>query len=69
MKDFGDEISGYNNNAQIIKNLKALNLKECIENIADNMILCYLKLIELQLVEDSEIILLNAWLNDIHLMG
>lgn len=67
MNDFRDEIPGYNNNAQIIENLKALDLKEGIGNIPDNMMLCYKKLIELGLVGIEEIILLNAWLLDIHL--
>jgi len=65
MTDFQDEIPGYNNNAQIMKSLKELNLKEGAENISINMILCYRKLIELELVEEEEIALLSAWLDDI----
>jgi len=67
MSDFRDEISGYNNNAQIIKSLKELDLKDGTENIPDNMILCYKKLIELELVRENEIDLLSSWLQDIHL--
>ena len=44
-----------------------LDLKNGIDNIPFNMILCYNKLIELDLVGEDEIILLNAWLQDIHL--
>ena len=68
MNDFRDEISGYNNNAQIIKSLKALDLKEGIENIPGNMKLCYNILIELGFVGQQEIILLDAWLDDINLI-
>jgi len=68
MNDFRDEISGYNNNAQIIKSLKALDLKEGIENIPGNMKLCYNILIDLGFVGQQEIILLDAWLNDINLI-
>ena len=69
MNDFRDEISGYNNNAQIIKSLKALDLKDGVENISDNMRQCYNTLIELGLVGKDEIILLNAWLQDINLLN
>jgi len=67
MKDFEDEISGYNNNSQIVKSLNELHLKEGIENIPDNMVLCYEKLIELKLVEEKEMELLKNWLQDIYL--
>jgi len=66
MSDFRDEISGYNNNAQIIKSLKELELKDGIENISANMKLCYNTLIELGLVGQQETILLDAWLQDIN---
>jgi len=66
MNDFRDEISGYNNNAQIFNSLKKLELKEGIENIPANMKLCYNTLIELGFVGQQESILLNAWLKDIN---
>lgn len=65
MKDFQDEIVGYNNNSKIITSLKNLRLKEGIENISVNMIRCYKKLIELQLIGKDEINLLCKWLKDI----
>lgn len=67
MDDFRDEIVGYNSNSQIIKSLKELNLKEGIENIPANMRLCYNTLIELGVVGQQEIILLDAWLQDIYI--
>jgi hypothetical protein len=66
MNDFRDEISGYNNNAQIVKVLKELDLKDGIENISTNMKLCYKALIELGFVGEQESILLDAWLKDIN---
>lgn len=66
MNDFRDEIPGYNNNAQIYHCLKELRLKEGIENIPTNMIQCYQKFIEMGLVNQNEIILLDAWLKDIN---
>ena len=65
MKDFEDEISGYSNNKLIVDSLKKLKLKEGVENISDNMKVCYAKLVELELVGEKEIGLLNAWLQDI----
>lgn len=65
MNDFCDEISGYTNNAQIIKCLKDLNLKKGIGNIPANMRLCYNTLIELGFVGQQETVLLDAWLKDI----
>jgi len=65
MKDFRDEVSGYNNNEMICQSLKELDLKEGIENISQNMVLCYEKLISFELVGKEEIGLLNAWLKDV----
>jgi hypothetical protein len=62
MNDFRDEISGYNNNAQIIKSLKELDLKDGVENIPDNMKHCYNALIDLGFVGQQETIILDAWL-------
>jgi len=65
MTDFRDEISGYNNNAQIYKSLTELILKEGIKNISANMIQCYQKLIDLGLVDFAEMDLLKRWINDV----
>lgn len=69
MKDFQDEISGYNNNLQIMKSLAGLELRKGVENIPANMILSYNKLIELGFVGEQERALLNAWLKDIDLFN
>lgn len=66
MIDFRDEISGYANNAQINKCLRALELSDGIEHIPANMRRCYHALIELGLILPKEMDLLNAWLTDIH---
>ena len=66
MNDFRDEFAGYCNNAQIIKNLKELNLKVGIQNISDNMRVCYSKMIEWGFVGQQEALLLDAWLTDIN---
>ncbi|HEY5499459.1 MAG TPA: STELLO glycosyltransferase family protein [Bacteroidales bacterium] len=65
MKDFQDEICGYNQNLQIGESLKDLNLKTGVENIPENMITSYQKLIDLGVVGAAEMNLLKCWLKDI----
>ena len=65
MDDFVDEISGYTNNAQIIKSLVELDLKKDKVYIPDNMKLCYKTLIDLGCIESQESLLLDAWSEDI----
>ena len=64
MRDFHDEISGYENNFEIMKNLINLKLKPGVKNIEHNMILCYKKLVQMNLIDKKEIKLLNAWFLD-----
>ena len=65
MKDFKDEISGYENNFMIMKNLMKLKLKPGVKNIKHNMILCYKELIHMKLLDKKEMKLLNAWFLDL----
>jgi hypothetical protein len=65
MKDFEDEVPGYLHNETIATSLAALNLSAGIQNIPDNMLRCYRKLIELGLIDASELQLLEAWLDDL----
>jgi hypothetical protein len=65
LDDFRDEISGYENSALLCHSLKTLDLKPGKENIPENMIRCYTKMVDLNLVDKSEIILLKAWIKDV----
>lgn len=65
MSDFKDEVVGYTNNLNICKKLGALDLKSGVENIFDNLVTCYKKLIDMGVVEKEEMTLLNAWINDL----
>jgi len=69
LADFQEEIPGYLQNIQIVETLQGLPLKNGIENIPENMILCYEKLVECGLVDIHEIALLKAWLKDIELIN
>ena len=46
------------------KNLINLKLKPGVKNIEHNMILCYKKLVQMNLIDKKEIKLLNAWFLD-----
>ncbi len=65
MKDFEDEIPGYTFNRSICNELQNLTLKSGQENIYENMICCYQKLIDINVIGKEEMLLLLAWINDI----
>ena len=65
MKDFEDEIPGYTNNFNICKELQSLNLKPGQPNICENLITCYQKLIDINVIGKEEMVLLQAWISDI----
>jgi hypothetical protein len=65
MNDFCDELVGYTTNAAIYDLLAALNLKSGVENIPENMRVCYKAFIKLGIIGEQEMTLLNAWLNDV----
>ena len=65
MKDFEDEIPGYTNNFNICKELQSLNLKAGQAHIYENLITCYQKLIDINVIGKEEMILLNAWISDL----
>ena len=44
--------------------LNYLKLKPGVKNIEHNMILCYKKLVQMNLIDKKEIKLLNAWFLD-----
>ncbi len=65
MKDFEDEIPGYTNNFNICKELQSLQLKAGQTNIYENLIICYQKLIDINVIGKEEMTLLKAWISDI----
>jgi len=65
MADFEDEISGYKNNFNICKELQELTLKKGKENIFENLITCYQKLIDIGVIAKEELTLLNVWIADL----
>lgn len=65
MHDFKEEMPGYLNNNKLFLELQKLNLKLGKQFIPDNLITCYEKLIDLNLISSLEMPLLLAWLDDI----
>jgi hypothetical protein len=64
-RDFADEAQGYLNNAAIVEMLDALHLEAGIENIGANMRTCYEAFLSKGLVAKRELLLLDAWLDDL----
>lgn len=64
MKDFADEIIGYQNNKAICERLQALVIKPGVEHIPANMVACYKEFIAMGLVGAQEMPLLEAWHSD-----
>lgn len=65
LDDFKDEIPGYLHNIEICDCLAALQLEPGVERIADNLKVCYEKLVSMSLIGAEELQLLDAWLEDI----
>jgi hypothetical protein len=60
MHDFKDELLLYTDADKIMKSLKEV-VKENL-SYEENLIACYLRLNQMEIVEDREIMVLDAWL-------
>lgn len=69
MRDFAEELPGYLNNRRIADALSELELKPGAPSIADNMRICYQRLIDMGLVGEAELPLLDAWHTDIEALS
>ena len=65
LRDFADEVSGYLHNAAICESLAALTLKPGIDQISDNLRVCYERLVSTEMLPPQELDLLEAWLGDL----
>jgi hypothetical protein len=65
MRDFGDEIPGYQLNRRIVKILEDLSLQPGAEAVGDNLWTCYATLIQEGIFPDKEMPLVDAWLDDL----
>jgi hypothetical protein len=70
LKDFEDEIPGYLNNAEIMRTLQNLDLKSGEENISENLMTVYKKMVEKNWITNKkELVLLENWIKDIQKTG
>jgi hypothetical protein len=65
MADFRDEIPGYLQNSNIASILTNTRLTPGVENISENLLLCYEALVNAEIVGTGEMALLSAWLHDV----
>ena len=68
-KDFADEIPGYLHTENIQKILEGLSIKAGAKNIPGSMRLCYEQLANNGIVGQKELVLLEAWLDDLTQIG
>jgi hypothetical protein len=64
LKDFEDEIPGYLQNGYIAVELEKLTLDSRPGSIYDNLLTCYQRLVEINVIGKEEIPLLEAWIHD-----
>ena len=65
LRDFEQEIPGYLHNAQIAATLERAQLATGTGAVADNLLVCYEALVRTDLVDRSELALIEAWLVDV----
>jgi hypothetical protein len=65
MRDFQDEIPGYEHNRRITNILDGLDLAPHEESVGNNLRTCYANLIKHGVFPEKEIILVDAWLKDL----
>lgn len=65
IKDFQDEISGYLNDKKIIQLLTNLDLKSGIDHLPENLLRSYRTLVENKILQEQELVILDAWLQDL----
>ncbi|MDT4952327.1 MAG: hypothetical protein QOJ02_465 [Acidobacteriota bacterium] len=65
MRDFKDEVPGYLNNSAICEALDKLSLQPGLEQLNNNLRICYEQLVRMGLVGAQELALLDSWIADL----
>jgi hypothetical protein len=65
MRDFNDEVPGYEKNHRIAEILEATSLQPGIENVSANLKTCYAALIDQEIFPAKEMELVDAWLEGV----
>ena len=66
MRDFADEVPGYLNNSAICEALSDLQLQPGSESMPDNLRACYEKFVGMGLLDQQELHLIKAWVEDLN---
>lgn len=69
MVDFADEVPGYLKNADIRDTLESLELKSGVNTATSNLLSCYEALVGIELVPETELALVKAWIEDLNQLG
>ena len=69
MRDFNDEIPGYQRNRELVEVLESLNLRTGADAVPDNLRTCYEALVARDFFPPAELALVNAWLHDLEVIG
>lgn len=64
MQDFRDELDGYLNNDGMCEELSEVGLKRGPENILENLIICYRRLVETGYLDKRELPVVETWIRD-----
>jgi len=62
MRDFDDEIPGYQGNRRLIEVLEGLDLVGGVEKVSDNLRACYQALVEAGFFPSEELALVDGWI-------
>jgi DNA-binding GntR family transcriptional regulator len=65
MRDFHDEVSGYEGNERLVKTLEQTKLETGPDAAGDNLRRCYQALVAEQFFPQEEIARVDAWLQDL----
>jgi hypothetical protein len=65
MRDFRDEIPGYEQNHQIAEILESTTLAQGRDHVAGNLRRCYEALVDEAIFPEKELKLVNAWIDDV----
>lgn len=68
LRDFKDEVPGYLQNARIAEYLSRIELALGEAQVANNLQACYIELVKQRIFPAEELILVDAWLTDLHRM-
>jgi STELLO glycosyltransferases len=65
MRDFNDEVPGYQQNHRIAEVLTTVELRPGVNHVSRNLLSCYRALVSEQVFPESEMPLLQSWIRDL----